>query len=65
MRRRRSAKTTIGYIVIFIAALVLSVLAMKVLPIPEEFRMMAFFLMIPAISAVGVSILSIPKKKRR
>ncbi len=65
MRRRKSAKTTIGYIVVFIVALVLSIAAVQVLPIPREFRMMTFFLLIPAISAVGVFILSIPKKKRR
>ena len=65
MRRRKSAKTTIGYIITFIVALVLSIVAVQVLPIPGEFKMMTFFLLIPAISAVGVFILSVPKKKKR
>ena len=65
MRKRRTAKTTIGYIIVFILALALSVAAVQVLPIPGEFKKMVFFLLIPAISMVGVFILSIPKKKKR
>lgn len=65
MRRRKSAKTTIGYILTFILALVLSVVAVQVLPIPGEYRKMIFFLMIPAISAAGVFVLSVSSKKKR
>lgn len=65
MRKRRSAKTTIGYIIVFILALALSVVAVQVLPIPGEFKKLSFFLLIPALSAVGVFILSVPKKRKR
>lgn len=64
MRKRRSAKTTIGYIIAFILAFALSVAAVRFLPIPGEFKKMTFFLLIPALSAVGVFILSVPKKRR-
>lgn len=44
-------------------ALVVSIIAAQVLPIPGEFKMITFFLLIPAISGAGVIILSILKKK--
>lgn len=65
MRRRRTTKTTIRYIVIYIIALALSIAAVQLLPIPGKFKMMTFFLLIPAISAAGVFIISIAGKKKR
>lgn len=65
MRKKRSAKTTIGYIIVFIMAFVLSIVAVQVLPIPGNYKMMSFFLLIPAISFLGVFVLSKPRKKRR
>lgn len=65
MRRRKSTKVTIGHMVIFILALALSIAAVQLLPIPEKFKMMTFFLLIPAISAAGVFIISIAGKKKR
>ena len=65
MRKKRSANTTIGSIIVFILALVLSIVGVQVLPIPGEYRMMTFFLSIPAISFLGVFVLSKLGKKRK
>lgn len=65
MRKKRSAKTTIGYIVVFILALALSIVGVQVFPIPGDYKMMTFFLSIPAISFLGVFILSKTGKRRK
>lgn len=61
--RRRSQRTTVGFIVIFVLAFVLAFVAIQLLPIPGDFKKLVFFLLIPAVSAVGVFVLG--KFKRR
>lgn len=61
--RKRSQKTMVGFIVIFVLAFVLAFAAVQLLPIPGDLKKMVFFLLIPAVSAAGVFVLS--KLKRR
>lgn len=56
MRRRRSKKTTIAYIGIFILSIVLAALAVRFLPIPGDWKRLALFVMIPLLSFAGVFI---------
>lgn len=61
--RRRNKKTSIGIIGMFVLAFLLSFLAIQILPVPGEFQQLVFFLLVPAISGLGVLTLS--KTKRR
>lgn len=54
------------FILIVAAALVLSVILVRVIPIPGEWKKLVFFLMIPALSAAGIFLpLWVRNRKRR
>jgi len=56
MRRRRSKKITAAYIGIFVLSLALAVLAVRFLPIPGDWKRLAFLLLIPILSFAGVFV---------
>lgn len=56
--RKRSQKTMIGFIIIFVLAFMLALFTVQLLPIPGELKKLVFFLLIPAISLAGVFIVS-------
>lgn len=54
MRRRGSKKVTLLYMLIFVAAIALSILAARFLPIPADWKRLVFFLLVVGISFGGV-----------
>ena len=66
MRRRRGQEQLpVSFIVVFIASFVLSIAAVNVLPIPDRYESLTFWLLVPVLSFIGVMAISIIKKKRR
>lgn len=64
-RSRRSGQMTIAYIAIFVLAFVLSLVAVQVLPIPDRYTSLTFFVLVPVLSFLGVVAVSIIKKNKR
>lgn len=54
MKRRGSKKMTLLYLVIFLAAIVLSIIATQLIPIPAAWKRLVFFLLIIGLSFGGV-----------
>lgn len=62
MRRNKSKETTFIFIAIFVLAFILAIFAIKIFPIPEEWKQLVFFTMISLVSGVGVYLVS--RRKR-
>lgn len=56
MRRRRSTKTKLLTFGIFVLAFVLALAVVHLLPIPDEWERLVFFMLIPLLSFVGVIV---------
>lgn len=64
-RSRRQNQLPVAYILVFIVAVVLSIAAVSVLPIPERYKSLTFWLLVPVLSFIGVMAVSAITKKRR
>lgn len=62
--KRKSQKTTATFIIIFVLAFALALFITQALPIPAKAEKLAFFLLIPIFSGIGVFIVSKLTKRR-
>lgn len=60
---RKKKRVPVVFLAIFVLAIVLSFIAVTILPIPEELKKTVFFLAVPAISGVCVTVCSHLMKK--